>query len=99
MRHEFDIPNFPQQNIWEDLTSNVPLQYQAKDRQQWALAAWGIEKPAERLVYFQEALTDAHWVELLQAYKCGDLSAIGQLFDRAIRTQEMMARVDAEPGE
>lgn len=95
-RHEFDIPDFPQQSIWESLTEVQPLHLQARDRQQWALAMWGIEKPKERLVYFQEALTDSHWVEILEAYRAGNLADIGYIFDQAIRNREMCDRVDKD---
>lgn len=100
MRNEFDMPHFPQQSLWEQITEVQPLYLQARDRQQWALSSWGIEKPKERLVYFQEALTDSHWVEILQAYQAGNLADIGYIFDQAIRNREMCDRVDKdEPAE
>lgn len=96
----YEEPIHPeQQRLWEQLTHDMPLRSQAKDRQQWALAAWGLENPKDRLVYFDEALTPPHWVEILEAYRAGNLADIGYIFDQAIRTAEMMARVDKEPGE
>lgn len=95
-RHEFDSPYFPQASIWENLTANVPLYYQAKDRQTWAIAAWAMADLASRQVYLDESITPAVWLEILSLYRAGDLADIGNVIDHAIRTQKMCERVDKE---
>lgn len=95
-RHEFDMPVFPQHSLWENLTANVPLLYQAKDRQRWAIAAWAIADLANRQIYLDESITPAVWLEILSLYRAGDLAGIGHVMDRAIRTRKMMERVDKE---
>lgn len=98
-RHEFDMPYFPQQSLWEQLTAQIPLQEQADDRQQWAIAAWAMADLKNRQPTIEERLTPAVWLEILSLYRAGDLAGIGHVMDRAIRTNEMMARVDKENGE
>lgn len=93
-RHEFDHPWFPQQSLWDSLTEVQPLRLQAKDRQVWALASWAMADLRNRQIYLDESLTPAVWLEILSLYRAGDLAGIGHVMDRAIRTTEMMQRVD-----
>lgn len=95
-RHEFDHPWFPQQSLWDLLTEVQPLRLQAKDRQVWAIASWGMADLRNRQIYLDESLTPAVWLEILSLYRAGDLAAIGHVMDRAIRTPEIMAMVDKE---
>lgn len=96
MRNPTDEIIFPQHELWDSLTKHQPLEYKPRDCQIWDIAVWAIENPTDRLVYVQEAVSDAHWIEIMRCMQCGDEAGIGRLVVQALCTKEMCARVDAE---
>lgn len=91
-------PDERQMSLYESISKDMPLHCHSYDRQQWAVAVWAMEDLRNRQIYLDEALTPAVWLEILLHYQCGDLSAIGLVIDKALRSKMMCDRVEQDHG-
>lgn len=91
-----ELPDERQMSLYESMSKDMPLHWQSYDRQQWAISVWAREDLRNRQIYLDEALTPAVWLEILWHYQSGNLTAIGLVIDKALRSKMMCDRVEQD---